>query len=143
MATDQEKFEKQERADRLKQARQRANLSGAKGVYDVSDGAINVNVYKGHESGRNGFSVSDGRQYAELFGVSLVWLYLGVGSIDDAAPEGVSARLRRALAHLANASSDTQDRVAASIEFLLGLQPAQSSQAEHHDQREPASLHRE
>lgn len=142
MATDQEKFEKQERAERLKMARKRANISGAKGVYDASEGAIDVNLYKGHESGRNGFSVSDGRRYAELFGVSLSWLYLGIGEIDEVAPAGINQQLRRAIVRLAEASPDLQERVANSIEFLLGLPTEQPSQGEFRDQPAPASHRR-
>jgi len=143
MASDQEKFEKQERAERLRQARKRANISGAKGVYDASEGAIDVNLYKGHESGRNGFSVSDGRRYAELFGVSLTWLYLGIGDIDEVAPSGISERLRKAIVRLAEASPDLQERVASSIEFLLGGPQAQPSQGELRDQSSFASRRRE
>ncbi|WP_128090491.1 helix-turn-helix transcriptional regulator [Ensifer sp. 1H6] len=80
MASDQEKFEREERAKRLKAARETAGLSGPKGVVNASDGKINENVYKAHEQGRNGFTVSDAREYAEMFNVSLEWLYLGNGS---------------------------------------------------------------
>jgi hypothetical protein len=80
MASDQEKFEREERAKRLKAAREAAGFSGPKGVVAASDGKINENVYKAHEQGRNGFTVSDGRDYADLFNVSLEWLYLGVGT---------------------------------------------------------------
>jgi hypothetical protein len=80
MASDQEKFEREERAKRLKAAREAAGFSGPKGVVAASDGKINENVYKAHEQGRNGFTVSDGRDYADLFTVSLEWVFLGVGT---------------------------------------------------------------
>lgn len=91
MASDQEKYEREERAKRLKAAREAANLSGPKAVVAASDGTINENVYKAHEQGRNGFTVSDGRTYANLFGVSLVWLYLGIG--DDTQPAEVATKI--------------------------------------------------
>ncbi|WP_144223437.1 hypothetical protein [Mesorhizobium amorphae] len=83
MASDQEKYEREERAKRLKSAREAAGFSGPKAVVAASSGQINENAYKAHEQGRNGFTVSDGRTYADLFGVSLIWLYLGVGSAND------------------------------------------------------------
>lgn len=117
MASDQEKFDKQERAERLKQARVRAGLSGPKAVYDASEGAIDINLYKGHESGRNGFSVSEGRRYADLFGVPLTWLYLGIGEAKDFELPGASIELRRAFAKLVDAPAATQDQVIGFIEF--------------------------
>lgn len=79
MSTDQEKFEKQERARRLREARQAAGISGPKGVVERSRNTIKEDTYKGHEQGRNGFTVSDAKIYAKLFDVSLAWLYLGIG----------------------------------------------------------------
>lgn len=145
MADDQEKFEKQERANRLRQARVRAGISGPKGVYDASNGAIDINKYKGHESGRNGFSISDARRYAELFAVPLTWLYLGIGKIDDTDLPGASPELRRAFAALADAPRNVQSQVISFIEFQTGrrLVPLQSPQDQLRDQYERASRRHE
>ena len=117
MATDQEKFEKQERAARLKRARILAGLNGPKDVYDASEGAIDVNLYKGHESGRNGFSVSDGRRYAHLFGVPLTWLYLGMGDERNIEIPGATLQLKRAFAKVADTPEATQTQVINFIDF--------------------------
>lgn len=144
MASDQEKFERQERAARLKQARKLANISGAKGVFEASEGAVDINTYKGHESGRNGFSVSDGRRYAELFGVPLTWLYLGIGRPDDFSQVGLTERLRKVVAQLSDAPTGLQEQIATSIEFLLLPTQVASppSPAPRRDLPEPASRRR-
>ncbi len=142
MATDIEKFEKQQRAERLRQARTRARIAGPKGVYDASGGSIDINTYKGHESGRNGFSVSDARRYAELFGVSLTWLYLDMGQIEDAELPGASPELARAFARLVDSPKETQDVVVSFIDFQLGQaakSPAKPPQDQRRGQYEPAS----
>lgn len=118
MASDQEKFERQERAIRLKQAREAAGFSGPKGVYDASKGEIDINNYKGHESGRNGFSVSDGRRYADLFHVPLTWLYLGIGNITDSDLPGASDDLKRAFAKLIDAPEAVQQQIISLTNFL-------------------------
>ncbi|MFB7144995.1 S24 family peptidase [Agrobacterium deltaense] len=82
MLRDQEKFERDERAARLKWARERANFKGPKAVVDKIGG--NVNNYKAHESGRNGFGLVDAKRYAKAFGVNLKWLQFGIGFPDDA-----------------------------------------------------------
>lgn len=141
MATDQEKFEKQERASRLKAARVAAGLSGPKGVYDASGGEVDINLYKGHESGRNGFSVSEGRRYAELFGVPLTWLYLGIGDAENIELPGASKELRQAFAKVADAPQTVQDQIVNFIAFQLGLPtpaPSQSPQGQPGGQRELA-----
>lgn len=70
-----------ERADRLKEARRKAGYNGPTAVSEAT--GINVNSYKAHEYGRNGFGEATARIYAKAFNVSLEWLYFGNGSIDD------------------------------------------------------------
>jgi hypothetical protein len=144
MASDQEKFEREERARRLKQAREAANLSGPKAVVAASEGSINENVYKAHEQGRNGFTVSDGRVYANLFGVSFIWLYLGVGTPGDADLPGASPALKRAFARLIDAPDEIQTQIVNMTNFLTGspAQPAQPEQDQRRDQSEPANRRR-
>lgn len=78
---DAERREREERAERLVWARKRAGFAGPQAVADRFH--FNVNNYKAHESGRNGFSASAGDEYAEAFGVSKKWLYLNIGMPDD------------------------------------------------------------
>lgn len=144
MASDQEKFEREERAKRLRLARDIGGFDGPKAVHEASGGAINVNLFKGHYSGRNGFSVSEARRYADLFGVSLVWLYLGIGEPGDASLPGANPELRRAFTKLIDASESVQNTVLSFIDFQLALvgaggppQPARSD--DQHAQ--PSSRH--
>lgn len=145
MASDEEKFDKQQRAERLKRARQKAGLAGPKGVYDASGGEIDINLYKGHESGRNGFSVSEGRRYAELFGVPLTWLYLGIGSEHDIELPGATSELRRAFAGIVDAPEAIQATVVTFINFQLknpaqsqlGQSPARTAPANSRLEKEP------
>jgi len=81
MSLDQKRIEREERAARLVEARKNAGFSGAKPVAERLD--VNVNNYKAHEQGRNGFDNTYGRRYAKLFGVSLKWLMLGEGDPHD------------------------------------------------------------
>lgn len=137
MASEQEKFDKIERAERLKTARQRAGIKGPKGVFDASGGTIDINNYKGHESGRNGFSVSDGIRYAELFGVPLAWLYLGIGKPEDfELPPSATTEIRNAFARVVN-NPDSHRQVLTFIEFLLGptADVSQSQPDQKHDQQ--------
>ena len=149
MASDQEKFEKQERAKRLKEARETAGISGPKGVVAASDGQINENVYKGHESGRNGFTVSDGRIYADLFNVSLEWLYLGIGSSvpREKLPENASgeAEVKKLLRRIDRLPEAALEPLWGLINFYLPKDDAQSEHSPAHGQpahpnrrREPA-----
>ncbi len=82
---DIERIEREERAARLQWARKRAGFSGPQAVADRFH--FNVNNYKAHESGRNGFSASISEAYATAFGVSNRWLYLNEG-----APEATEAQ---------------------------------------------------
>ncbi|WP_319520217.1 S24 family peptidase [uncultured Martelella sp.] len=86
MTNRQEQSEREFRAERLKEARQRAGFGGVKSA--ASQFGWNVNNYKAHESGRNGFGVADGRRYARAFNVSFHWLYLGEGAPDTAEHQG-------------------------------------------------------
>lgn len=79
--SDKEHFEKQERASRLKQARDAAGFKGVKSA--SSKFGWNVNNYKAHESGQNGFSSEQAKIYADALKVSLNWLWFGVGSPGD------------------------------------------------------------
>ncbi len=67
------------RAERLKQARKKFGgfTSAAKAC---ARHHWELEAYKAHESGRNGFNSAIGNQYADAFGVSRTWLYLGVGT---------------------------------------------------------------
>ncbi|WP_150132688.1 helix-turn-helix transcriptional regulator [Neorhizobium sp. SOG26] len=146
MASDQEKFEKQERAKRLKAARETAGISGPKGVVSASDGQINENVYKGHESGRNGFSVSDGRVYADLFDVSLEWLYLGEGSPTKSKPIARKAKgeteVKELLRQIEGLPEAAIEPLWGLVTFYLPKGDDQSEDSPSRDQSEPASLHR-
>lgn len=82
MATHDEKAERALRADRLKQARRAAGFSGPTAVVERLEG-LNIDTYKAHEQGRNGFGLSDAKRYARAFKVSLQWLNFGIGSPDD------------------------------------------------------------
>lgn len=69
--------EKEERAKRLKQARKAAGYTSAEKA--ATRFVWNVNSYKAHESGRNGFGIADQKRYAAAFGVSSAWLQTGEG----------------------------------------------------------------
>lgn len=81
MSTNDEKRERELRAARLVVARKRAKLGGA--TLLAARFGWNVNTYKAHEAGRNGFGIADARAYAKAFGVSLPWLYFNIGTLDD------------------------------------------------------------
>lgn len=138
MASDQEKFEKEERAKRLKAARQAAGFSGPKGVVSASGGEINENVYKGHESGRNGFTVSDGRVYADMFNVSLEWLYLGEGSPSGRAkvPTAASgeAEIKSLLRRIYKLPEAAIEPIWGLVTFYLPKDAAQSTPSPERDQ---------
>ncbi|MDX3929196.1 MAG: S24 family peptidase [Shinella sp.] len=84
MVRDQELSERQARAERLKKARVDSGLGGVKAV--ANKFGWNVNKYKAHDSGQNGFGIVDAKQYAKAFRVSLQWLYFGIGEPGDADP---------------------------------------------------------
>lgn len=75
------KQEREERAARLVDARKAAGYAGPKAVADAF--GWNVNNYKAHEAGRNGFDLADAKAYARAFGVSLQWLAFGLGNQND------------------------------------------------------------
>ena len=90
MLKSNEHFEKDARAKRLKVARKAAGYSSAEKA--AARFAWNVNNYKAHESGRNGFGISDARRYAHAFGVTTGWLQTGEGEppATRSEPEGLS-----------------------------------------------------
>lgn len=137
MASDQEKFEREERAKRLKAARETAGFSGPKAVVTASNGAINENVYKAHEQGRNGFTVSDGRVYSDLFGVSLIWLYLGEGPVAKTETEAPEKRLRSAMLAF-GVSPDELGRAVSAVKVFVDHLDERSSRDLPHDQSEPS-----
>lgn len=146
MASDQEKFEREERANRLKAAREAAGLSGPKGVVAASEGAINENVYKAHEQGRNGFTVSDGRVYADLFGVSLIWLYLGIGAPDDTSKNSGKVRGESAVKDLLRRIDKLPEAAIGPVWVLIRgyLEDAEPRQQDlPHDRQSDANRHRE
>lgn len=77
-----EKLLREERAERLRFARERAKFRGPTSV--AKELGMSVNTYKAYEQGRNGFGLADAERFANLFGVSLQWLNYGEGSPDDA-----------------------------------------------------------
>mgnify|MGYP000851157810 CR=1 FL=1 len=81
MKSDMERREREERAARLVEARKDAGFRGPQAVADRF--GFNVNTYKAHEAGRNGFGIADAKEYAKAFKVSLNWLNFGIGSKDD------------------------------------------------------------
>ncbi len=78
MNNETERKEREERAARLVWARRNAGFRGPKDVADKF--GFNVNNYKAHEAGRNGFGLADAKAYAEAFGVSLAWLQHNEGT---------------------------------------------------------------
>lgn len=81
MTKDEDRLARIERAERLVAARKRAGYRGPKHVHDEL--GFNLNNYKAHEQGRNGFGLTDAKVYAKAFNVSLPWLNFRIGSIDD------------------------------------------------------------
>lgn len=90
MTNRSEQHERERRAERLKQAREAANLGGYRKL--AQRFGWNENTYKAHEQGKSGFGVSDARKYAKALKVSFSWLFLGVGLPHDTddTPEPVS-----------------------------------------------------
>jgi hypothetical protein len=109
MAVDMEKIEREERAKRLRQARDAAGYQGPTGVAAALN--MSVDTYKAHE-GRNGFGVADGRIYAKLFNVSLAWLYLGIGKpTDGVLPAKAPEELKSVFVRLIDAPPAVQAQV--------------------------------
>lgn len=79
--SDKERFERDERAKRLVLARKKAGFGGVKSASSAF--GWNVNNYKAHEAGQNGFSSEQAKVYANAFGVSLNWLWFGIGKPED------------------------------------------------------------
>lgn len=81
MNADVEKHERETRAARLREAVKAAGLGGARTL--SAKFGWNESTVKAHLAGRNGFGISAARAYAKAFGVSLPWLYFGIGTISD------------------------------------------------------------
>ncbi|MBO9589567.1 helix-turn-helix transcriptional regulator [Devosia sp.] len=78
MSKELERKEREERAARLVAARKAAGHTSA--VKAAEAFGWNVNSYKAHEAGRNGFGIADARSYADAFGTTPE--YLNFGSAD-------------------------------------------------------------
>lgn len=70
-----EQEERFARAARLVRARRDAHFTGAQSA--AKHFGWNVDTYKAHESGRNGFGIADAKKYAEAYGVAADWLNFG------------------------------------------------------------------
>jgi len=117
MSDDIEKAEREERAERLRRARVRAQRGGPTAVAEALK--MSLNTYKAYEQGRNGYSVTTARQFADFFGVSLAWLYLGLGSIEETDLPGASSDLRRVFARAVDAPQMVQEQIISFAEFQL------------------------
>ncbi|WP_136617027.1 MULTISPECIES: helix-turn-helix transcriptional regulator [Mesorhizobium] len=115
--TDEERLEREQRAARLRKVRADAGFAGPKAVADALN--INVNTYKAHEAGRNGFSVAAGNAYADLFGVSAVWLYMEIGARQEPYDGEAARSLRALMQRIANAADVVRERIVAYAEFEL------------------------
>lgn len=74
--------DREERAGRLKTARKDfGHFSSAAKACERFGWPLEA--YKAHESARNGFGSAAGNLYADAFGVSRKWLYLGLGQPTD------------------------------------------------------------
>ena len=82
MKNTDKRAERDNRAARLKMARERADLGSYRKL--ATRFGWNENTYKSHEQGKSSFDQVDARKYAKAFGVSLQWLFMGVGAPDDA-----------------------------------------------------------
>lgn len=78
MSKELERKEREERAARLVAARKAAGHTSA--VKAAEAFGWNVNSYKAHEAGRNGFGIADARSYADAFGTTPE--HLNFGSAD-------------------------------------------------------------
>lgn len=126
MSKEAEKKLRAERAERLQQARRRANLGGAKALADRFQWS--ANNYKAHESGRNGFGIADAKKYAKAFNVSVEWLYLGKGSPNDEFKDSNDLR-SQAINLFDELPEPLQAAALEQIRALLKLKDIQSPQA--------------
>lgn len=116
-----EREERLRRAARLVEARARAGHKGA--ITAARAISVDENRYKAHESGRNGFGISDARIYAKAYGVSLAWLNFGIGSINDPYVD-VSAETQEYIDLLETLPEDVrQSQLAALRGLVTALQP--------------------
>lgn len=75
-AMNDKRHDKEARAQRLREARMRANFKTAPAAARANGWV--KETYKAHESGRNGFNAVTGKDYARKFGVSFPWLMHGI-----------------------------------------------------------------
>jgi hypothetical protein len=78
----QEIAEREERSKRLVEARKAAGFRGPKEIAGRFP-SWNLNNFKAHEAGRNGFGIADAKKYAKAFGVNASWLQFGIGQPGD------------------------------------------------------------
>ncbi len=82
MKSNQDVIEREKQAERLSRARR---LAGHERLQSVAEQYPNWNMdsYKAHECGRNGFNIATAKAYADAFGVNAQWLVLGIGEAAD------------------------------------------------------------
>lgn len=115
MSDDQERIERESRAERLRWAREQAKIGGQKKVATAL--GINEGTYKAHEQGRNGFGMAHARTYARAFKVSLAWLYFGTGKPEDGPT--ADPRLAEIFERLQKAPEDVQTRLIKYADYEL------------------------
>lgn len=91
MSKELERKEREERAARLVAARKAAGYTSA--VKAAEAFGWNVNSYKAHEAGRNGFGIADARSYADAFNTTPEHLNFGSGEGSDVRPAAQIALL--------------------------------------------------
>jgi hypothetical protein len=83
--------ERQEQAERLREARIKAGFKSVRAGAEAA--RVDLNAYKQHEAGRNGFNTSHARIYGRAFKVSPIWLVFGDGERPEIAAEALDAAL--------------------------------------------------
>ncbi len=115
MSSIREKNERKQRALRLREARKAAGYKGPKDV--CTKFGWNIDTYKAHEQGRNGFGIADARNYASAFDISVTWLNFGPKTDAYAAQD---ERIYDVAKKLQNLSDDDLAVVEKMIERLGG-----------------------
>jgi transcriptional regulator with XRE-family HTH domain len=93
--------ERQDQAERLRQARTKA---GFKTIREAADAlGINIETYKAHEAGRNGFGIADAKLYAKRFRVPVAWLLIGDDNAESVPMEEETLTIPEAKRRLARA----------------------------------------
>lgn len=124
MTNNNEQHEKERRADRLVQARIKANVGGSKAASDKF--GWNVNKYKAHESGRNGFGIADAKRYAKAYNVSVTWLNFGIGTPEEVYTEDEELKTE-AIALFDNMPPALQEAVVQHMRSLASLTQSQAA----------------